>query len=187
MSAAPTLLPFVELRENRQRLEKQTFAFPLWNILEFAIEWQLPKNRATVADPQETCRHQNSLPDNGHSWPAHLDLFQLFIITKTESCWFKFLLAPRPGLEPGTCGLTVWLTNWFYWFLARPRSSRSANNRQKCHVAILQFLLLCVARRVNGVTIYWMSQVFGVSWTTLLRSRIGTTFNRISREKSTAV
>jgi hypothetical protein len=46
-------------------------------------------------------------------------------------------MAPRPGLEPGTCGLTGLISHCFYWFYYRQCSPKHTNNRQICHVLFL--------------------------------------------------
>jgi hypothetical protein len=44
------------------------------------------------------------------------------------------VLAPRPGLEPGTCGLTAKFLSYLTDILARPHPSSIARIRQTCHV-----------------------------------------------------
>src|ERR1035437_5618731 len=54
MSAALTLLPFVELGENPQRLEKRTFAVADMKYCKIESEWRLFKNRPYAVDPYPT-------------------------------------------------------------------------------------------------------------------------------------
>jgi hypothetical protein len=50
MSAAPTLLPVVEPGENRQRLEKRTFAIAVLKYCEVGSERRLLKKRPYAVD-----------------------------------------------------------------------------------------------------------------------------------------
>ena len=60
-------------------------------------------------------------------------------------------LAPRPGLEPGTHGLTVDLTYRFLMIYARQQSLALAETHQNCHVYFFEWKKRPIAYAVSNL------------------------------------
>jgi len=104
---------------------------------------------------------------NSIKQPQTVALLVRFGANLTQS--FLTLLAPRPGLKPGTCGLTGLINHCFYWFYCRQCSPKHANNRQNCHVFIHGKFLKTLRLQKNCFS---YSVTYVTAWSGICSARI---------------